>query len=170
MYRFKRVRDDRDMDLWLKLRTAVYLASGFLTQSDVNDAGIYVDQYDAYSEHVLAVDDTGLVVGSARLIVRQNGEPLQVEKEFNITVEAVSAEISGLAVVAARRGSAVTAGLVRAVLEIAREGKIDRVYAEVEDDFLRHLNRFGFPLAPMTETRFVFNTFNRVATASVDNF
>ena len=154
---------------WLATRRGVYRASGLLN-ADVPDP--YVDRYDDYSVHLLAVDmDTASIVGTSRLILRDgDARPLQVEAQFGVIPEARSVEISGFAIQEAYRDGLASLGLIRGLIESAREHDAEMIYAEVEPWFLASLQTVGFPLTQITEPQWFYNAWNLVAVASVDGF
>ena len=99
MYRYVRVDNDLDRQDWLRTRQNVYLGSGLINPDDLTD-GVYQDAFDARCHHLLACDQDGEPVGSARLIVRDgDASPLHLEGHFAMDIESSSAEISGLTVV-----------------------------------------------------------------------
>jgi Acetyltransferase (GNAT) domain len=157
MYRYVRVDSDLDRQDWLRTRQSVYLGSGVITPDDLTD-GVYQDTFDARCHHLLACDQDGEPVGSARLIVR-NGDaaPLHLEGHFAVDIEPSSAEISGFTIVPGHRASELLAGLFRAVYELGREQQVTWLYAVVEPPFLRAIQRAGFPFKAVTEPKWIYN-------------
>lgn len=170
MYRYVRVDSDLDRQDWLRTRQDVYLSSGLITLDDLTD-GLYQDAFDARCHHLLACDQEGKPVGTARLIVREgNAAPLHLEGHFAMDIEASSAEISGLTVVPGHRASEVMTGLFRAVYELGREQHITWLYAVVEPPFLKAIQQAGYPFEAPTEPKWVYNTWNFVIRASLSDF
>jgi N-acyl-L-homoserine lactone synthetase len=170
VYRVERLSEHESLDTWRRLRSDVYLATGLLAEADLKGSS-YTDEYEGHSRHVLVRTTDGQPAACARLIVRQGDDrPLQVERQFGITVPARSAEISGFAVREPWRDGLSALALVRAMVELAVEEGTDDLYAEVEPWFLASLNRAGFPLRAITEERFVFNAWNVVTHVSVSAF
>ena len=170
MYRYVRVDSDLDRQDWLRTRQNVYLGSGLITPGDLTD-GVYQDAFDARCHHLLACDQEGEPVGSARLIVRDgDAGPLHLEGHFAMDIGPSSAEISGLTVVPGHRTSEVLTGLFRAVYELGREHRITWLYAVVEPPFLRAIQAAGFPFEAVTEPKWIYNTWNFVIRTSLSDF
>jgi N-acyl-L-homoserine lactone synthetase len=170
MYRYVRVDSDLDRQDWLRTRQNVYLGSGLITSDDLRD-GLYQDTFDARCHHLLACDQDGEAVGSARLIVRDgDAAPLHLEGHFAMDIEASSAEISGLTVVPGHRTSEVMTGLFRAVYELGREQRITWLYAVVEPPFLKAIQQAGYPFEAVTEPKWIYNTWNFVIRTSLSDF
>jgi len=164
------VETDVDRQDWLRTRQNVYLDAGLITVDDLV-GGVYQDSFDERCHHILACEQDGEPAGSARVIVRDGAAaPLHLEGHFAMEIEPNSAEISGFTVVSAHRQTKVLAGLARAVFEVAREEQIIWLYAVVEPSFLRLLQRIGFPFEPVTEQKWVYNTWNFVVRISVPGF
>lgn len=153
---------------WLAVRRDVYLEAGLIEETQLV-GGEYRDQYDEYSLHVLA-RVRGDAAGSARLIMGTPGQPLQVQHQFDLDVPSGSAEISGFGIAPSERNSAVWLALVKAVMTLAREHGANWVYAVVEDWFLEAIQKDGFPMVAVTDKRWLYNTWNVVARASVQGF
>ena len=170
MYRYVRVDNDLDRQDWLRTRQNVYLGSGLINPDDLTD-GLYQDAFDARCHHLLACDQDGEPVGSARLIVRDgDAAPLHLEGHFAMDIESSSAEISGLTVVPGHRASEVLTGLFRALYELTRGQAITWLYAVVEPPFLKAIQQAGFPFEAVTEQKWIYNTWNFVIRLSLPGF
>lgn len=170
-YLFLRVQNEFDLEKWFATRRDIYLESKFISKSDLNEEGHFVDEYDAYSDHILAMKNGGGIVGCIRLICSMDSEsPLQIQRHFNVEVEPRAGEISGFAVKDEFRATEVTLGLIRAVCELARARNVEAIYTEVEKWFLASLKKSGFPLVAITEVSWLYNTWNLVAKGSITEF
>ena len=169
MYKIIEVVNEADLKQWHLIRQSVYLAEQLLSSSDVGDS-VYTDKYDRYSQHFLVLDSADVAVASARLILRSDGRPLQVEDTFELQVSENSAEISGFAVMPKHRAGLAAIGLIRALLERMRDLGIVDIYAEVEPWFFSALVDFGYPITQISEPRFVYNAENIGFHASVKEF
>ena len=170
MYRYVRVDSDLDRQDWLRTRQSVYLGSGLITPDDLTD-GVYQDAFDARCHHLLACDQDGEPVGSARLIVRDgDAAPLHLEGHFAMDIEPNSAEISGFTIVPGHRASELLAGLFRAVYELCREQQVTWLYAEVEPPFLTAIQQAGFPFEAVTEPKWIYNNWNFVIRGALSDF
>jgi len=170
MYRYVRVDSDLDRQDWLRTRQSVYLGAGLITPDDLTD-GLYQDAFDAHCHHLLACDQDGEPVGSARLIVRDgDAAPLHLEGHFAMDIEPNSAEISGFTIVPGHRASELLTGLFRAVYELGREQQVTWLYAEVEPPFLRAIQEAGFPFEAVTEQKWIYNAWNFVIRVSLSDF
>ena len=170
-YRITQVASDADLFTWRLLRQRVYLEEGLLTPDDVGST-MYIDTYDAYSEHFLVWDSLGAPVGTGRLIFGAHvaGQRLQIEDTFDVDILPDSAEVSGFAILREHRVGLAQVGLLRAMIERLRERGVSNAYAEVEPWFFRGLNRFGYPCARISESKFVFNAENFVIHMPLDDF
>ena len=145
-----------DFTTWLRLRTDLYLESGLITPGELDSAGLYVDQYEGHSVHVLASDEHGADIACTRLIDGSDGAPLQVTDLFGITPLSRPSEASGTAVVAPYRKSWVSLGLYRALFEIAVDRKHEHRYAILEPRYLASLRALGYPYEVVGEPLNVF--------------
>lgn len=134
-----------DFTTWLQLRTDLYLESGLIKPDELDSTGLYVDQYEDHSVHVLASDEHGADIACTRLIDGSDGAPLPVADLFDITPRSRSSEASGTAVVPPYRKSWVSLGLYRALYEIAVDRKHEHRYAIVEPRYLASLRALGYP-------------------------
>jgi hypothetical protein len=145
-----------DFTTWLRLRTDLYLQSGLIRPDELDSTGLYVDQYEGHSVHVLASDEHGADIACTRLIDGSDGAPLQVTDLFDIAPRSRSSEASGTAVVAPYRKSWVSLGLYRALYEIAVDRKHENRYAILEPRFLASLRALGYPYEVVGEPLNVF--------------
>ena len=134
-----------DFTTWLRLRTDLYLESRLITPDELDSTGIYVDQYEDHSVHVLASDEHGADIACTRLIDGSDGAPLPVTDLFGLTPRSRSSEASGTAVVPPYRKSWVSLGLYRALYEIAVDREHEHRYAIVEPRYLASLRALGYP-------------------------
>lgn len=169
LYKIDEVQDPADLRQWHLIRQSVYLAEELLMSSDVGNE-VYTDKYDEYSQHFLVKDSSGSGVACARLIIRGDGQPLQVEETFDLAAPPRSAEISGFAVMPKHRTGLASVGLIRALLERLRELEIPDCYAEVEPWFFGALTKFGYPITQISEPRFVYNAENFAFHVSVEEY
>lgn len=163
MFRYRIAeRGSDDFALWRKVRTDLYLEAGLILDDDVDDrTGVYVDAFDRHSVHLLATDDAGVVIGCCRMI-DGNSTHLQVAEQFGLDVPSGSFEVSGTAVFAPFRKTFATLGFYRALFALANERGYEHAYMEVEEPFLAALEALGLPIEVVSETRYVYNTYNLV--------
>lgn len=166
MYRMVLASSPGDCELWMQLRRDLYLGSGLIGPQQLVE-GAYRDKYDSYSHHVLVLTESDEAVGCGRLILRDEGRPLQVEEHFELNVATTSAEVSGFAIAEDHKAGLATLGLTRALVEVAGDLGVETLYAEVEPWFLSALQRMGFPFAPLTEAKWLYNTWNLTAAVAV---
>jgi N-acyl-L-homoserine lactone synthetase len=153
-----------DLDRWLDLRTTLYLESGLIDSNEVDDAaGMYVDEYDDYSTHLLASDDAGVDIGCCRIIEPQDDQTLPVTDLFGIEPLPRSYEGSGVAVAPQHRKELVSLGLYRAISELADQKGYEYSYSIIEEPAVAALRRLGYPIEVLSEPRFVFNAPNVAA-------
>ena len=145
-----------DFTTWLRLRTDLYLDTGLITSDEVGPDGVFVDEYDDHSVHVLATDDQGVDIGCTRLIDGSDGAPLQVTDLFGLTPLSRSSEASGTALVPHHRRSWASLGLYRALYEIAVERGHEHRYSIVEPPYLASLRALGYPYEVVGEPQHVF--------------
>jgi N-acyl-L-homoserine lactone synthetase len=153
-----------DFDSWLRLRTDLYLETDLIRPDEVDrDTGVYVDQYEEYSTHLLAADDSGTDIACSRLIDGGDDRPLQVADLFGIETLPRSSETSGTAIVPGFRKSWATLGLYRAMSEIAVDRGHEHGYAIVEPPYLASLRALGYPFEVISEPMDVFGHSNVAA-------
>ena len=146
-----------DVDRWLRLRQDVYLETGLIAAGEVDGGtGFYADQYDEYSTHVIASDDSGTDIACSRLIDGGDDHPLQVTDLFGIETEPRSSETSGVAAIPSYRKSWASLGLYRAMSAIAAERGHEYGYAIVEPPYLASLRRIGYPFEVISEPKDVY--------------
>ncbi len=150
-----------DLAGWHRLRTALYLDSGLITQDDIDpDSGLFVDAYDDHSVHLLAADDDGVDIGCWRMIEPGPGRTLPVSDLFGIDLLPNAWESSGSAIEPRYRKSPVSLGFHRALFSLAEERGYENVYGIVEQPYLAAAQRSGLPIEVVSEPRFVFNASN----------
>lgn len=163
MFRYRIAeRGSDDLALWRKVRTDLYLEAGLILVDDLDEhTGLYFDVFDEHSVHLLATDDAGVIIGCCRMI-DGNSTRLQVAQQFGLAVPAGSFEVSGTAVYAPFRKTFATLGFYRALFALANEREYEYAYMEVEEPFLAALEALGLPIEVVSETRYVYNSYNLV--------
>lgn len=161
-----------DRDLWLKmglLRANVYINEHkFLSPDNLDQNGAEYDEYDETADHFVAVSDQGDVIGTIRMINREEGKKLPSETLFGIDFSNGTREISRIMVdssVPNRLKPLVFVSLIRAVLKCALKGENDDVYAVVEPSLHKYLNDIlGIQLKTIIEPKFIeeYNSINSV--------
>lgn len=150
-----------DIDTYHRLRTEQYLDAGLIAPDDVDPgSGLFVDQYDAHSIHLLAATDEGLDIGCWRMVESGPGRTLPVTDLFDVEVLPRSYESSGSAIVPAYRKTLVGLGFFRAMYEIAGDRGLDHAYGIVEPPYLAGARALGIPIDVLSEPRHVFNADN----------
>jgi len=149
-----------DFELWRRIRTELYLQEGLIEPPSVDaELGVFTDDYDQHSIHLLAVDDTGEVVGCCRMI-EGGTNTLQITREFDLPVPADSFEVSGTAVYTKFRKTFATLGFYRALVALAEERGYRHAYLVVEKPFLAALEMLGLPVNVVAEPRWLYNAYN----------
>ncbi|HEY6002263.1 MAG TPA: GNAT family N-acyltransferase [Anaeromyxobacter sp.] len=159
MYAFRAVETHEELRACRRIRYSVYcerkgwLAAGrHATQEESDD-------FDAGSEHFAALDATGRIVGTVRLILASRLlEPLPITHHPAVVgappPTADSAEISRLCVSAPARNFNIELGLYRLIYRACKSRRLAHCYIVVDATFLDLLNRLGFgfvPLGPPTD-------------------
>ena len=145
-------------ELWLKmgqLRADVYLDKAYISMDDIDENGAEYDELDSRSEHFVAVDDDGEVIGTIRVINRgTDNRSLPSEEEFGVRLPEQSQEISRFIHrldLAPTEGFMVSLALMRAAHK-ATNGVSDTIYAVIEKKVYRQLNDYmGIKLTSLTE-------------------
>lgn len=150
-----------DITTYHRLRTQLYLEEGLITATDVDpDTGLYLDQYDEHSIHLLAASDDGGDVGCWRMVESGPGRTLPVTDLFGVDVTPRSYESSGSAIVPAYRKTMVGLGFYRAMFAVAEERGLENTYGIVEPPYLATARAIGIPIEVLSEPRHVFNADN----------
>jgi N-acyl-L-homoserine lactone synthetase len=150
-----------DITTYHRLRTEVYLDEGLITATDVDpETGLYVDQYDEHSIHLLAASDDGVDIGCWRMVESGPGRTLPVTDLFGVDVTPRSYESSGSAIVPAYRKTKVGLGFLRAMFAVAEERGLEDVYGIVEPPYLATTRAMGIPIDVLSRPRHVFNADN----------
>jgi len=162
MFRFRVAEPgSADFDVWLRLRTELYLDAGLINPEDVDaTTGLYRDAYSEHATHLLASDDEGDDIACCRMIESGDGRTLPVADLFGVECHPRSYEASGLAVVPRHRDAFVFVGFYRAMTELADQAGHEYCYSIVEEPTPAALQRFGYPIRVLTEPLFVFNAPN----------
>ncbi len=164
MFRFRIAENGSpDLDRWLELRTTLYTESGLINSDQIDANGRYVDEYDDYSTHLLASDDTGVDIGCCRIIEPQGDQTLPITDLFGIEPHPRSYEGSGVAVLPRYRKALVSLGMYRAIAELADQRGYEYSYSILEEPVLAALRRLGYPIQVLSEPMFVFNAPNVAA-------
>ena len=158
MFRFRIAEPGTDdLETWHRLRTHLYLEASLISPEDVDPAsGLFTDQYDDYSTHLLATDDDGVDIGCCRMIDGGLDRTLPVTDLFGVERLPHSYESSGTAVAPTHRRTLVSLGLYRAMSALADERGYEYGYAIVEPPYLASLQGLGYPYEAISEPRHVF--------------
>jgi len=149
-------------DLWQKmgqLRGDVYVAAGFVSESELDENGAEYDEFDERAEHFIATDENGEVIGTVRVVNRGDvGAILPAEEEFDHPLPSQTQEISRFIHaqdLLPSEGLLVSLALMRAAYK-ATAGKSDTIYAVVEEKLHRQLNKhIGIDLKAVTPPRVI---------------
>lgn len=149
-----------DTELWLKmgmLRGSVYLDRQYVDVSDLDENGAEYDTYDETADHFVAVDDEENVIGTVRVIQRENElSSLPSEHEFGTLLPLETQEVSRLIRdpdLSPQDGLLVSLAMMRAALK-ATVGRSERVYAVLEQKLHRQLSyHIGIQLINIAEPR-----------------
>ena len=161
MIRYRIATSGDDIASYHRLRTDVYLETGLITSDDIDHTtGLYVDQYDDHSIHLLAANDDGIDVGCWRMVESVPGRTLPVTDLFAVEVGPNSYESSGSAILPAYRKSMVGLGFFRAMFAVSDDRGFDDAYGIVEQPYLDSARAIGIPVDVLGEPRFVFNADN----------
>lgn len=142
-----------------RLRARTYLSKGFITEEQINEDGCEFDEYDACSDHFIAVNDNGDVIGTVRVINRgAEASRLPAEDEFNIILPDQTQEVSRLIHderLSAQDGVMVSLAMIRAIMGDTR-GKSDTIYAVLEDNLYGELDRkIGIKMRKIGEPKLI---------------
>jgi N-acyl-L-homoserine lactone synthetase len=150
-----------DVAAYHRLRTEVYLDEGLIMPSQIDpDTGLFTDQYDVHSIHLLAANDDDVDIGCWRMVVSMPGRTLPVTDLFGVDVAPRSYESSGSAIVPAYRKTMVGLGFFRAMFDVADERGLDNAYGIVEPPYLATARAIGIPVDVLSEPRQVYNASN----------
>jgi N-acyl-L-homoserine lactone synthetase len=160
MFEVRRIRDDVELAGCQRLRARIYVDEKGWVPSERLVDGCEIDADDATSIHVGAFDGRAGLVGTFRIIPRLDRLP--VERMFGVQIPAGlrTAELSRLAVLPDHRDSVIFIALCRWLYRHSLETGLDELYAAVEEPFLHSLESMGFPLLPIGEPRYVYNSWN----------
>ena len=136
-----------DEDLWLKmgqLRAEVYVKNNsYLSPEVLDNNGAEYDDYDEFSDHIVAVDDNNNVIGTIRVVHRDNDGKLPCEKMFGTNFpDGDPVEVSRVMVapdIPMKFKSVVSVSLLRAAIKTAPENE-EHSYAIVEPSMYKYLN------------------------------
>lgn len=149
-----------DLESWHRLRTQLYLEAGFLTVGDLDESGLYRDQYSEHSIHLLGANDDGADIGCWRMIEPAEGRTLQVTDLFGVDVLPKAYESSGAAIMPEYRRSIAALGFYLASFDIAEDKGYEYTYGIVELSVPDSVRRFGYPIEVISEPQHVFGTRN----------
>jgi N-acyl-L-homoserine lactone synthetase len=134
----------------------VYCLRKAWLSADAYGAEEEADDLDAASEHFLAEDGSGDIVGTVRLILSSRARgALPIAHHPSLRGRPIptanSGEISRLCVSANARNFNVELGLYRLIYDRCKALGLDHCYIVVDATFLDLLNRLGFGFVPLGE-------------------
>lgn len=135
-----------------RLRGQIYVEEKAYLGPEAIVDGLESDQDDERSVHGGAFTESGELIGTFRLILRQ-GVRLPIEDHFGLPTRGTAAELSRLAVHPVYRTSLATIGLSRWSYDICLEQGVTHMYAILERPLLRNLLMMGFPITVLGEPR-----------------
>ncbi|MBS2993024.1 GNAT family N-acetyltransferase [Rhodococcus erythropolis] len=161
IFRYEVVENQSGLVTWSALRARLYLDSGLINHEDLDEFGLYTDEYDRHSQHhiVYAGSDSIEPVGTCRVIDGRTTN-LQVANHFEISVASNAFEISGFAVAKEYRKTFITLGFYKIMYAVATDRKYEFAYMEVEFPFLDALREIGLPVEVLSSPRHLYNTEN----------
>lgn len=161
IFRYEVVESQSGLVTWSGLRARLYLDSGLINPEDLDEFGLYTDEYDQHSQHhvVYAGSDSIIPVGTCR-IIDGRATKLQMAHHFDLSVDSNAFEISGFAIAKEYRKTFVTLGFYKIMYTVAEHRQYDFAYMEVELPFLDALREIGFPVKVMSPPRHLYNTEN----------
>ncbi|MFL5271070.1 MAG: GNAT family N-acyltransferase [Anaeromyxobacteraceae bacterium] len=156
VYALRSVETAQELRACRRVRYSVYCVRKGWLSTEQDRAEEEVDEHDAASEHFLAADGAGEIVGTVRLILSSRArEPLPISHHPALRGRhlpmANSGEISRLCVSAAARNFNVELGLYRLIYDRCKALGLDHCYIVVDATFLDLLNRLGFGFIPLGE-------------------
>lgn len=168
MYTVRAVETQEELRACFHLRYQVYcLKKGWLAE------GLYPneeesDEYDSGSEHYVALDADGRVVGTVRLILTElTSRPLPITHYPGLNSGALevanSGEISRLCVGVEARNFNVELGLYRFIYSVTKARALAHCYIVVDAPFLDILNRLGFGFVPLSPPTLYFGGYTVAA-------
>jgi N-acyl-L-homoserine lactone synthetase len=158
VYQLRSVGSEEELRACRRLRYWVYCERKEWLAADRYHSEEESDEYDDASEHFVALDRAGEVVGTVRLILAsRSASPLPITHHPGVREPlptAGSGEISRLCVSARLRNFNVELGLYRLIYRVAKERGLSHCYIVVDATFLDLLNRLGFGFEPVGERTF----------------
>jgi N-acyl-L-homoserine lactone synthetase len=154
VYTLRSVETDEELRACRRLRYSVYcLRKGWLS-ADRYGCDEESDEFDAGSEHFVALDPAGEVIGTVRLILSSRlDKPLPITHHPGLQgghlAIANSGEISRLCVSAPARNFNIELGLYRLIYTVSKAWGLGHCYIVVDATFLDLLNRLGFGFVPL---------------------
>jgi N-acyl-L-homoserine lactone synthetase len=148
------------LDAIHRLRYQVYCLERQFLDLSAHPEGRERDEFDRYSVHFAATDESGEVVATLRLVLDSSlGFPLEhraaaLAPEFGTLPRSRTGEISRLILATPHRGTmvadpALLFGLLRELYEESRRRGLHGFLASMEPRLARLLRRLGFPFSPI---------------------
>ncbi|HUG37613.1 MAG TPA: GNAT family N-acyltransferase [Candidatus Limnocylindrales bacterium] len=146
------------LDAIHQLRYQVYCLERQFLDLSAHPEGLERDEYDRFSVHFAATDESGEVVATSRLVLDSSfGFPLEhraggLAPEFYALPRSRIGEISRLILATPHRGTAEPAllfGLLKELFEESRRRGLHGLLASMEPRLARLLRRFGFAFSPI---------------------
>lgn len=177
MYTLRSVETSEELRACRRIRYSVYcVRKGWLSAQAYREDAEEGDEFDTGSEHFLAANRAGAIVGTVRLILSSRARsPLPIAHHPGLSGErlelANSGEISRLCVSAATRNFNVELGLYRLIYRRCKALGLTHCYIVVDATFLDLLNRLGFGFVPLGEPTYYWGGYTvpaRCDPASID--
>jgi N-acyl-L-homoserine lactone synthetase len=146
-YHFRRAGRDDEREAAYRLRHNVFAEEGFIDPSDFEE-GLFRDQFDDTSAHLMVYDGHGEVIGTTRFVLPSAlGFPTEYLFEFErppLRRERLG-EFGRLAILSEHRGGAriPMLGLVKMVYEVILELDITHVYAFMHPKLIASYTALG---------------------------
>jgi N-acyl-L-homoserine lactone synthetase len=175
MLEFRRATES-EMEEIFRLRYEVYcLEKKFLPAEDYPNC-LEFDEYDQHSVHFIAVekhDEKERILGTIRLILRNQAGLLPVEKHFKLFApvgeSSLTVEMSRLVTsrLAREYSMEILMGLANEVYGFVSGECINDLYAVLEASLLRMLKALGFPFKTAGDAAWYMAGFNKEPTTPV---
>jgi N-acyl-L-homoserine lactone synthetase len=159
-YRFKTAESPEELQEAFKLRYQVYcLEKRWLRKESYPDK-VEKDSMDPFSKHFIAMNASGTVIGTVRLILDSTrGFPISEHPSPPITrfeAPEEAAEISRLIVAREHRNLKVSIGLYRLLYAFSQQENLRKWYLTIEPIFLRWFKSKGVRFAVIGRSSFFF--------------
>jgi hypothetical protein len=152
-YHFRRAEREDDREAAYRLRHDVFVEEGFIDPSDFEE-GLFRDQFDDTSSHLLVYDGYGEVIGTTRFVLPSAlGFPTEYLFEFErprVSRDRLG-EFGRLGILPEHRGGARVPmlGLVKMVYEVILELDITHVYAFMPSKLVASYTALGLVSHPL---------------------